>query len=332
MNVLVCGGAGYIGSHLVRMLLEEGHRPLVFDDFSTGHKWLVEAAFRGAGQEPRYVEGSLLDAEAINKCLVDGRIDAVMHFAAKSQVKESMTKPGLYYHNNVNGTLNLLQELARTGVNRLIFSSTAAVYGLAEKTPILDDAPTRPINPYGRSKLMAEMMMADFAAAHGLKAVALRYFNVAGANPDGSLAEDHRPETHLIPLIIHSALGQSPRLKVFGHDYPTPDGTCIRDYVHVQDLASAHLAALSYLDRRESGFFESFNVGTGFGVSNLEVIKSVERVSGRKVPFDFDERRPGDPPVLYADASRAASVLNWRPHYTGMDDIVATAFKARKPR
>lgn len=328
MNILVCGGAGYIGSHMVKMLLLEGHNPLIFDDFSTGHLWAVKAAFRASGREPRYIEGSLLDYEALNRCFGDCDIEAVMHFAAKSQVRESMSAPGLYYENNVFGTLNLLQNMVKAGIRHLIFSSTAAVYGLIQEMPIMDDAATKPINPYGRSKLMAEQMMADFALVHGLKIAALRYFNVAGAHPDGTLGEDHRPESHLIPLVIKSALGKGPGIRIFGNDYDTPDGTCIRDYVHVEDLAAAHLSALTYLKRMEEGGFSTFNIGTGSGTSNLEVIQSVERVSGRKLDFSFAEPRPGDPPVLYADASKALNVLNWRPLFTSLDDIISTALQA----
>lgn len=328
MRILVCGGAGYIGSHMVRMLLETGHDPVVFDDLSTGHLWAMETAFRGVGREPCFIKGSLGDIGALEACFAGQAFDGVMHFAAMSQVAESMVKPGAYYHNNVSGTINLLRSMVGAGVGRLIFSSSAAVYGLADETPIRDEAAADPINPYGRTKLMAEKIMADFAAVHGLKAAALRYFNAAGAHPDGSLVEDHRPETHLIPIVIKSALGRGKPIRIFGDDYPTPDGTCVRDYVHVQDLATAHLAALKYLEQREGGFFDSFNIGTGRGHSNLEVVRSVERVGGRKVDFDFAERRPGDPPVLYADVAKAARTLNWRPSFTELDDIVATAWRA----
>jgi UDP-glucose-4-epimerase len=328
MKILVCGGAGYIGSHMVRVLLAAGHEPVIFDDFSTGHQWLIEAAFQGSGREPSFIKGSLGDSEALDRCFTGRAFDGVMHFAARSQVAESMLKPGLYYHNNVSGTINLLQAMVRAGVDRLIFSSSAAVYGLAHEMPIRDEAAADPINPYGRTKLMAERIMADFAAVHGLKVAALRYFNVAGADPDGGLGEDHRPETHLIPIIIKSALGRGGPIRVFGRDYPTPDGTCIRDYVHVRDLAVAHLSAFEHLGQWAGGGFEAFNIGTGRGHSNLEVIRSVERVGGRKVDFEFAERRPGDPPVLYADVTKAARVLNWRPAFIDLDDIIATAWQA----
>lgn len=328
MKILVCGGAGYIGSHMVRMLLAEGHEAVVFDDFSTGHWWAVKAAFQGAGREPRFLKGGLGDVAALEACFAGQAFDGVMHFAAMSQVAESMLKPGRYYHNNVTGTINLLQAMVRAGVKRLIFSSSAAVYGLAQEMPIRDQAVAKPINPYGRSKLMAEEIMADFAAVDGLQVIALRYFNVAGAHPDGSLVEDHRPETHLIPIIIKSALGQGRPIRIFGRDYPTPDGTCIRDYVHVQDLATAHLTALRHLEQWTGGGFETFNIGTGRGHSNLEVIQSVERVSGRKLDYDFAERRPGDPPILYADVAKATRILNWQPSFTNLDDIIATAWRA----
>jgi UDP-glucose-4-epimerase GalE len=242
-------------------------------------------------------------------------------------VGESATDPGRYYENNVSGTLNLLRAMVKAEVYKFIFSSTCAVYGVVDKMPIGDDLPTDPVNPYGRSKRMTERMMIDLAEAHGLKCAAMRYFNAAGADPAGGLGEAHDPETHLIPNVINSVLGQGLELKIFGNDYPTPDGTCVRDYIHILDLAEAHLSALNFLNSRGAGCFEAFNLGTGRGTSNLEIIRSVEKVSGRQVSFSYAPRRPGDPPSLYADASKAARVLHWQPRFTRVDDIVASAWR-----
>ena len=326
MRILVCGGAGYIGSHMVRKLVLAGHNPVVFDDFSTGHRWAADRAFQGAPGGPAVVEGSILDKAALERLFQLERFDAVMHFSALALVGESMIDPGGYYENNVNGTLHLLRAMARAGVDKLVFSSTCAVYGAPEGMPIGDDCPANPVNPYGRSKRMAELMMADLAAAHGLKCAALRYFNAAGAAPADGLGEAHSPETHLIPRVINSVLGKGPELEIFGRDYPTPDGTCVRDYVHVQDLAEAHMLALNFLDARNQGGFEAFNLGTGRGTSNLEIIRGVEKISGRRVSFSFAPRRPGDPPSLYAEASKAARVLGWRPRFD-IDGIIASAWQ-----
>lgn len=326
MLILVCGGAGYIGSHMVRRLLAEGHRPVVLDNFSTGHPWAVERAFRGYGP-PELVEGDVLNEKALEELFRKYEFEAVMHFSALALVGESVSRPGRYYHNNVTGALNLLRALARAGVDRFIFSSSCAVYGAPEQMPLVEDMPAGPVNPYGRSKWMTEMMMADFAAAHNLKAAALRYFNAAGAEPEAGLGEAHDPETHLIPNVIKSVLGAGPALRIFGRDYPTPDGSCVRDYIHVSDLAQAHLKALDFLGRQPGGFFDCFNLGTGRGVSNLEIIKSVARVSGRAVNYEFAPRRPGDPPELYAQAEKAGRVLGWRPEINDIDQIIDSAWR-----
>jgi UDP-glucose-4-epimerase GalE len=286
----------------------------------------VERAFEDAPGGPAVAGGSVLDKIALERLFQRERFDAVMHFSALALVGESVTAPERYYENNVSGALNLMLAMVRAGVDKFIFSSSCAVYGAVEKMPISDDLPTNPVNPYGRSKRMTEMMMADLASARGLKCAALRYFNAAGADPEGGLGEAHDPESHLIPNVVKNVLERR-ALKVFGHDYPTPDGTCVRDYIHVLDLAEAHLLALNFLNEQDGGVFEAFNLGTGRGTSNLEIIRSVEKVSGRKVSFEYGPRRPGDPPSLYADATKAVRVLKWRPKFTDIDDIVATAWQ-----
>lgn len=323
--ILVCGGAGYIGSHMVRLLLKRGYHPLVLDNFSTGHLWAVERAFQGFGQ-PNVIRGDQGDQALLADLFQKYDFAAVMHFAARSLVGESVVQPADYYANNVAGTLNLLRAMVRARVNRFIFSSTCAIYGQPKTMPLSEDLSPAPITPYGRSKLMCELMMADFAAAYGLKAVALRYFNAAGADPSAGLGEAHDPETHLLPNVIKSALGQGPPLNIFGRDYPTPDGTCLRDYIHVYDLAEAHLRALEYLKERPAGHFDYFNLGLGRGVSNLEITQSVERVSGRRVAYEFAPRRDGDPPELYADAAKAERLLNWKPRVVELDQIVNSAW------
>ena len=327
MNILVCGGAGYIGSHMVRQLVRAGHKPVVFDNFSTGHEWAVTRAFKGFGS-PELIRGDLLDKASLASALRGRCFDAVMHFSAFILVGESVHAPGKYYENNVVGTLNLLSATVDAGVDTVIFSSTCAVFGEPETMPVVETLPFAPINPYAASKWMAERMMADFARAHGIKCMALRYFNAAGADPEGDIGEDHDPESHLIPNAIRAALGETPPLAVFGTDYPTPDGTCLRDYVHVNDLAVAHIAAAQYLKNSpESGFFEGVNLGTGRATSVREVIKSVERVSGLPVPHIFAPRREGDSPALYAGPDKARALLNWNPRYTAIDDIVESAWK-----
>jgi len=317
MKVLVCGGAGYIGSHMCKVLSEAGHDVTVFDNLSTGH---ADAVRWG-----RFIQGDLLSVEDIEKAFADSHFEAVMHFCARSLVGESMTRPDLYYQNNVGGTLNLLDAMVRHKVNRFIFSSTAAVYGNPEYTPIDERHPTAPINPYGRTKLMAEALFSDYDRAFGIKSVSLRYFNAAGADPGGMLGEHHEPETHLIPNILLSVRkGSSHPLKVFGNNYPTPDGTCVRDYIHVLDICDAHLRALQYLaDQDRSNIF---NLGNGTGFSVMEVIHCAEKVTGREIPYSIDSARPGDPPVLVASSVKAREVLSWAPRFAELDAIIKTAW------
>lgn len=314
-GVLVVGGAGYIGSHMVRALAEAGRGACVLDDLSTGHRDAVGVAL---------VEAGLEDAAAVSRAVAASSAGAAMHFASFIQVGESVAAPAKYYANNVANTVSLLNALCEAGVRRFIFSSSAAVYGEPERSPLPESHPTRPVNPYGRTKLMVEQMLPDYGRAYGLEWVALRYFNAAGAHPDATLGERHDPETHLIPLALRAASGRLPALTVFGTDYPTPDGTCIRDYVHVMDLAQAHLLALEHLER--GGESRAFNLGNGGGFSVKQVIDSVERVTGRKVPVEYGPRRAGDPAALVADASAAKSVLGWRPRFADLDTIVAHAW------
>lgn len=315
--ILVAGGAGYIGSHTALALATAGFRVLVLDDFSAGHR----GALRGAA----CVEVDLLDAARLAEVFATHRIDAVVHFAAKCYVGESVQNPGLYYRNNVGGTLNLLQAMVAAGVHRLVFSSTCATYGLPDEVPIVETCPQRPINPYGNTKLACEFLMRDFAVAHGFCSVALRYFNAAGADPEGRLGEDHRPETHLIPIALAAAAGHRPPLQVFGNDYPTPDGTCIRDYIHVSDLADAHVLALrSLLDGRQG--FSAFNLGNSLGTSVAEILRICQKVTGRPVPHTIAPRRPGDPPKLVGSTTRIEKELGWRPRRSDPETILRTAW------
>jgi UDP-glucose 4-epimerase len=322
-HVLVCGGAGYIGAQLAKVLAQSGCEVTVFDNLSTGHR----AAVRWGA----LVEGDLRDRTALARLFGAHSFDAVMHFGALSQVGESVRMPLAYYENNVTGSLNLLDAMHRAGVERLVFSSTAAVYGTPQQPFIDESHPTRPINPYGASKLMIERMLEDAAQAHGLRSVALRYFNAAGADPDGETGEWHEPETHLIPNVLRRALGQGEALQVFGTDYDTRDGTCVRDYVHVHDLAQAHVLALDYLGGHAGA--HRFNLGSGQGFSVMEVIEAARQVTGKPVPFDEAPRRAGDPPVLVADAQRAKKELGWQPRFDDMRIIVESAWRwHREPR
>jgi UDP-glucose 4-epimerase len=316
MRILVTGGAGYIGSHTARLLLERGHEVWAFDNLSRGH--------HQAAPLDRLLIGDLQDQEAIEAALVQHDIEAVVHFAAFTYVGESVKDPAAYYRNNFIGTLNLLDALSRRGVRRIVFSSTAAAYGIPATVPISEEEPTRPINPYGRAKLAVEWALADYAAAYGLGYTALRYFNAAGASRSGELGEDHDPETHLIPLVLQAALERRPAIEVFGTDYPTPDGTCVRDYVHVEDLAEAHLLALQ---RIEPGQGKVYNLGTGRGYSVLEVIRTCEMVTARSIPVRFGPRREGDPPVLVASPEKAFAELGWRPRFRELLPIVETAWR-----
>ncbi len=316
MNILVIGGAGYVGSHAVRLLTRAGHDVWVYDNLSCGH--------RAAAPAGRLIEGDLLDQAKLESALKEHTIDAVMHFAAFALVGESVSHPDRYYRNNVVGSLTVLEAMRAAGVWRIVFSSTTATYGEPKKIPITEDETQLPINPYGFTKLVVEHALADYAHAYGFGYAALRYFNAAGASPDGDLGEDHTPESHLIPITLQVALGQRPAITVFGNDYPTPDGTCIRDYVHVDDLATAHLAAL---ERLEPGKGLKLNLGTGRGHSVRQVIDACRRISGHPIPELEGDRRPGDPPELVADSSRAQAQLGWRPKYVEIDEIVSTAWK-----
>lgn len=318
MQILVCGGAGYIGSHMVKQLSESGHDVCVFDNLSTGH--------RDAVQWGRFEQGDIRSQEDLDRVLGSDNFDAVMHFSARSLVGESVEKPAEYYDNNVFGTWQLLEAMRRFQIQSFIFSSTAAVYGHPEDDLISEDHPTRPINPYGRTKLTVEQMLGDYAKAYGIDSVALRYFNAAGADPSAKIGEAHEPETHLIPNILKSMVsGSDSKLKVFGNNYPTADGTCIRDYIHVSDLCEAHLLALHYLDDHRG--HHCFNLGIGSGFSVMDVIEAASGVVGRPIPYDIVERRAGDPSHLVADSSEARKKLKWTPEYTDIGDIIRTAWQ-----
>lgn len=314
-SVLVTGGAGYIGSHACKALARAGHRPIVFDNISRGHRETVRWG--------PLVEGDIADHSRVAAALEEHRIEAVMHFAAFAYVGESVADPAAYYRNNLGGTLTLLQAMRDAAVDKIVFSSTCATYGTPDSVPIREDAPQRPVNPYGETKLAIERALHWYGAAYGLRSVALRYFNAAGADPDGEIGEVHEPETHLVPLVLQTALGQRSHIDVYGTDYATPDGTAIRDYIHVQDLAEAHLRALEYLlAGRESA---ALNLGTGSGHSVREVIRVAEAVCGRHVQCHDTARRAGDPPVLIADPALAAELLGWRAQISDLETIIRTA-------
>jgi len=316
MNVLVCGGAGYIGSNMTALLAAGGHEPVVYDNFSKGHR----SAVRGV----QVVAGDLADFQGLVKVLRERKIEAVMHFAASIEVGESVQEPLRYYRNNLSNTQNVLSAMEAAGVQKFVFSSTAAVYGMPEPVPITEEAPKKPINPYGETKLAVERMCRYQADTGRLHYAALRYFNACGAGDNGNRGEDHRPESHLIPLIIQAAMGKRPDIKIYGTDYPTPDGTCIRDYIHIDDLCRAHLLALNRLD---SHVEQTFNLGNGQGYSVREVIEAVKRVSGKDFKVVETARRPGDPAVLTSDATKAKLELGWQPQMPSLEDIVATAWK-----
>lgn len=315
MNVLLTGGAGYVGSHAARLLQQAGHEAWVYDNLVYGH--------RAAAPHGRLIEGDLHDGARLAAAFRDHQIDAVMHFAAYAYVGESVTDPAKYYRNNIIGTISLLDAMRASGVKRIVFSSTCATYGVPEQIPITEAEKQEPINPYGYTKLVIEQALADYAHAYGFGYAALRYFNASGAAEDGSIGEDHDPETHLIPLILQVALGQRDEVLIFGDDYPTPDGTCIRDYIHVDDLGRAHIAAL---ERLEPGVAFRLNLGTGAGASVKEVVEACRRVTGHKIPARVVPRREGDPPALVADASLARKTLSWTPKFVGIEPIVASAW------
>lgn len=316
MAILVCGGAGYIGAHINKALHQEGYETVTFDSLIYGHR---EAVKWGA-----FVKGDLANPDELEAVFQAYDIDAVFHFAAFAYVGESVEEPEKYYYNNVGNTLNLLKAMRKHGCNKIIFSSTCATYGEPEELPLTEDMPQHPINPYGATKLMVERIFKDYHAAYGLEFVVLRYFNAAGADPDGEIGESHDPETHLIPLVLDAASGKRADIKVFGTDYDTPDGSCIRDYVHVTDLASAHLLALHHLETGRGSDF--FNLGNAKGTSVLEVVEAARRVTGREFKVTLSERRPGDPPKLVGSSEKAMRVLGWRPRFADIDAIVKHAW------
>ncbi len=315
-RILVTGGAGYIGSHTAHLLRHRGFDPVVVDDLSRGHRHNVSGI--------PFHHLSLADTGSLARVLSYEKIDAVVHFAAYIAVGESTRAPELYFSNNTCGSLSLLTAMAEAGVGKLVFSSTAAVYGDPDSVPIPEDAPIRPVSPYGESKAMVEKILGWMDLCRGIRSVALRYFNACGADPDFPLGEEHEPETHLIPLLFRAVQTGQP-ITVFGDDYPTPDGTCIRDYIHVRDLAEAHILALNHL--LSGGASAAFNAGAGAGYSVKEVIQAVEKVTGRKVPFTLGPRREGDPPSLVANSNRLKSALGWQPRYTSLEEIVSTAWR-----
>lgn len=321
MTILVAGGAGYIGSHTARMLAKEGFEVLVLDNLSTGRRELI-------GDDIPLVVGDLRDRDTLHEVFRTNKIAAVLHFASLIRVGESCERPDLYYSHNLRTTLNLLDTMIEAGTNKFIFSSSAAVYGNPATTPITENHPIVPINPYGRTKMMTETLLQDYDQALGLRSVCLRYFNAAGADPDGLSGECHDPETHLIPNTVLAALGKKDKLQVFGNDFPTPDGTCIRDYIHVTDLATAHVKALEWL--LADGKSEIMNLGTNRGYSVLEVIGKVEEVMGKDVPYEITPRRPGDPPVLLASREMATRLLGWEPALSSLETIVETAWNWHK--
>lgn len=321
MKVLVTGGAGYIGSHAVRVLIDQGHHPVVLDDLYRGHRDAVPDGVP-------FQQGSTTDTELVLAILREHAVECVMHFAALTYVGESVDEPLRYYEMNTAGTLSLLKAVDHAGVRRFVFSSTAATYGEPETMPITEDTPQQPINPYGRSKLMIEWVLRDYATAcqradKPFAFAALRYFNVAGAHPDGLIGEDHDPETHIVPVVLQAAMGTRDKITIFGEDYPTPDGTCIRDYVHVMDLAAAHVLVMQALQPGDARFY---NLGTGQGTSVREIVESVHRVTGRDFTVDIGQRRAGDPPTLYADPARIQAELGWKAQHRKVDDMVLSAW------
>ena len=317
MTVLICGGAGYIGSHVNKRLHQEGCETIVLDNLVYGHR---EAVKWGT-----FIRGDLKNIDEIEGVFQAHKIDAVFHFAAYAYVGESVLEPEKYYYNNVVNTLNLLSAMKKSSCDKIIFSSTCATYGEPERVPITEDMPQNPINPYGWSKLMVEQILRDYQRAYGLKFVVLRYFNAAGTDPEGETGESHNPETHLIPLVLDAAGGKREDIKVFGMDYDTPDGSCVRDYIHVADIASAHVLALRYLENGGAGDF--FNLGNEKGTSVLEVIDSAKRITGRDFKVTLAERRPGDPAKLVGSSEKARRVLGWAPGYVDIDTIIAHAWQ-----
>lgn len=323
--ILVTGGAGYIGSHAVLALKQAGYPVVVLDNLVYGHQELVSDIL-----QVELICGDISDRSVVDKLLADYSIQAVMHFAAYAYVGESVTNPAKYYRNNVAGTLALLEAMVQLGVKTLVFSSTCATYGIPEQLPLLETHPQHPINPYGMTKLMVEAMLSDFDHAYDLRSVRFRYFNAAGADPEGRLGEDHNPETHLIPLVLQTALGHRPHISIFGTDYDTPDGTCIRDYIHVTDLAQAHVQGLEYL--LQGGATEVFNLGNGNGFSVRQVIDAGKSVTGLTIPIVESERRSGDPGVLIGSSAKAQRILGWQPLYPDIEVIMEHAWRWHQKR
>ncbi|MEL6495581.1 MAG: UDP-glucose 4-epimerase GalE [Cyanobacteria bacterium J06623_7] len=319
-KILVTGGAGYIGSHAVLALQRNNYEVIILDNLVNGHRYIAETVL-GA----QLIVGDISDRPLLDRIFAEHEIAAVMHFAAYAYVGESVNNPAKYYHNNVAGTLALLEAMLAAGVKKLVFSSTCATYGVPERMPIVESDPQAPINPYGASKLIVERMLRDFDTAYGLKSVILRYFNAAGADPSGLLGENHEPEPHLIPLVLYTALGLRESISIFGTDYDTPDGTCVRDYIHVVDLIQAHLLGLDYLlGDRESNIF---NLGNGDGFSVRQVIEVAKQVTGRNITAVECPRRPGDPAILVGSGAKATEILGWQPEYADLEQIIAHAWR-----
>ncbi len=324
-TILVTGGAGYIGSHAVLALLQAGYEVIILDNLVYGHRDLVEKVL-----QVELVVGDTSDRSLLDKLFQSYNIAAVMHFSAYAYVGESVTNPAKYYHNNVLGTLTLLEAMLEASINKFVFSSTCATYGVPQTIPIPENHPQDPINPYGATKLMVERILSDFGHAYDFKSVIFRYFNAAGADPSGKLGEDHNPETHLIPLVLQTALGKRESISVFGTDYPTADGTCIRDYIHVTDLANAHVLGLEYL--LKGGDSEVFNLGNGSGFSVKEVIEAAKSITGRDIKVVECDRRPGDPPALIGSSDKARKILNWQPQYSSLEPIITHAWQWHQQR
>ena len=324
-KILVTGGAGYIGTHAVLALQKAGYEIVVLDNLEYGHRELIEDVLK-----VNLVVGDVSNRPFLDKLFTNHQIAAVMHFAAYIAVGESVAKPAKYYRNNVSGTLTLLEAMVASGVNKLVFSSTCAIYGMPKQVPMTEDHPKAPLNPYASSKLMVEQIIEDFATAHDLRSVVFRYFNASGANPDGLLGEDHNPETHLIPLVLQTALGKRKSISIFGTDYPTSDGTCIRDYIHVNDLAEAHVLGLEYL--LEGGKSEVFNLGNGNGFSVREVIETARLVTNREIKTVECDRRPGDASSLVGSSDKAQKVLGWSPQYSDLSKIIQDAWNWHQKR
>ena len=318
MAILVCGGAGYIGSHAVHQLIARGEEVVIVDNLQTGHRGALHP-------QAVFCEGDIRDAAALDRIFTERSIEAVLHFAANSLVGESMEQPLLYFNNNVYGMQVLLEAMVRHGVDKIVFSSTAAVYGEPKRVPIREDDETNPTNAYGETKLTMEKMMKWVSRASGVRYVSLRYFNAAGALPDGSIGEDHKTETHLIPLILQVPTGRRDHITVYGDDYPTPDGTCLRDYIHVVDLADAHMRALDYL--RRGGESDIFNLGSGSGFSVKEMIAAAEKATGKAIAVEIGARRAGDPAQLIASSEKARTVLGWQPQFTDVEEVIGTAWR-----